>query len=90
VSLDFNPFSQIVILKVQDTGMGMSSEEISNLFKLFNRSQSAVNAYPSGVGIGLYFASEIVKAHQGRIWAESAGPGRGSAFYVELPEKRRG
>jgi len=85
VSLDFNPFAQTVILKVQDTGMGMSSEEISNLFKLFNRSQAAVNTYPSGVGIGLYFASEIVKAHQGRIWAESAGPDRGSAFYIELP-----
>lgn len=85
VSLDFNPFAQTVILKVQDTGMGMSSEEISNLFKLFNRSQAAVNTYPSGVGIGLYFASEIVKAHQGHIWAESAGPDRGSAFYIELP-----
>ena len=87
VSLEFNPHNQTILLKVKDTGMGMSPEEINNLFQLFNRSQAAVNTYPSGVGIGLYFASEIVKAHQGRIWAESAGINQGSTFYVELKTK---
>jgi len=67
--------------------MGMTPQEKEKLFQLFERSKDAVSAYPSGVGIGLYFASEIVKAHNGKIWAESQGKGKGSTFYVELPVK---
>jgi len=36
-------------------------------------------------GIGLFVAREIITAHRGRVWAESAGPGYGSTFFVELP-----
>ncbi|HOS88252.1 MAG TPA: hypothetical protein PL093_02080 [Candidatus Pacearchaeota archaeon] len=59
----------------------------SGIFIFLAGLYSYVNTYPSGVGIGLYFASEIVKAHQGRIWAESAGINQGSTFYVELKTK---
>ncbi|MDP3962636.1 MAG: ATP-binding protein [bacterium] len=39
-----------------------------------------------GTGLGLFVAKEIVLAHNGKIWAESDGEGRGSAFFVELEE----
>lgn len=39
-------------------------------------------------GLGLYIASEIVKAHGGCVWAESEGEGKGSQFYVEPPEAK--
>jgi len=37
------------------------------------------------MGLGLYVAKEMVKAHNGKIWAESEGKGKGSMFIVELP-----
>jgi len=38
-----------------------------------------------GFGLGLYVARLIVDEHKGRIWAESAGLGKGSAFMMEVP-----
>lgn len=37
-----------------------------------------------GSGLGLYLAKEIAEAHKGRVWVESEGPGKGSAFFMEL------
>jgi len=36
-------------------------------------------------GFGLSFVKGVVEAHKGRVWAESAGPNKGSTFYLELP-----
>jgi len=74
---------QIVIT---DTGIGMEPEEIAGLFaKTFERGEQAKKLYTTGRGIGLYLAYQIIKAHGGRLWAESEGRGKGSTFYIELP-----
>ena len=74
---------QIVIT---DTGIGMEPEEIAGLFaKTFERGEEAKKLYTTGRGIGLYLAYQIIKAHGGRLWAESEGRGKGSTFYIELP-----
>jgi len=39
-------------------------------------------------GIGLYFASQIIKANDGRLWAESEGRRKGSTFYIECRLKK--
>jgi len=71
---------------VKDTGLGISREEVKNLFvRLFERGKEAKEIHGTGRGIGLFIASHIIKAHKGKIWAESEGKGKGSAFYVELP-----
>jgi len=71
---------------VKDTGIGMTPEETKNVFgRQFERGQAAKKVYTLGRGIGLYIAANIVKAHNGRTWAESEGPGKGSTFFVELP-----
>lgn len=72
--------------KVQDTGVGIDKKELPNLFKKFSRGANAPRYHTEGVGIGLYVAKRMMEEHKGEIWAESAGDGKGSAFFVKLPE----
>jgi signal transduction histidine kinase len=77
-----------VIFKVSDTGVGINPAVMVKLFKKFSRAENAHEVNIHGTGLGLFIAREIMNAHKGRIWAESAGEGKGSQFYVELPEVR--
>ena len=70
-----------------DFGIGIRPEDIVNLFKKFSRGQGTSTIHTEGTGLGLYVAKEMVEAHQGKIWAESKGRGRGSKFWFELPIK---
>jgi len=75
-------------IMIQDTGIGIGGKEINSLFeKTFERSKGAQKLYTLGRGIGLYISSSIIKAHNGKIWAESSGENSGSTFYIELPIK---
>src|SRR3989344_1079099 len=74
-----------VIIVVQDTGIGISKEKLATLFETqFERGEQAQKT-AEGKGVGLYLASQIIKAHHGKAWAESEGEGKGSTFYIELP-----
>ena len=72
---------------VSDSGLGMSQEDLPNLFKKFSRGEGTSAIHTEGTGLGLYVAKEMVEAHKGKIWAESKGRGRGSKFWFELPIK---
>jgi signal transduction histidine kinase len=72
---------------VADTGEGFTKEEREKLFESFSRGSAGQKYWVEGAGIGLYVAKKIVELHQGKIWAESEGKGKGSKFYVELPIK---
>lgn len=72
--------------KVADTGVGIRPDVLPKLFQKFTRAPNASESNIHGTGLGLFIAKEIMNAHAGRIWAESAGEGKGSQFYVELPE----
>ncbi|MFH1294074.1 MAG: ATP-binding protein [Pseudomonadota bacterium] len=74
-------------IKISDTGMGMTEEEIKNLFQMFSRSKTSSRLHTEGTGIGLYIAKKFVEMHKGKLWAESQGRGKGSAFFIELPIK---
>lgn len=72
-------------IEVKDTGIGMNSEDQKFLFeKVFQRSKEAWLQNATGKGIGLYLSAQIIKAHGGKIWAESEGSGKGSTFNIEL------
>jgi len=72
----------------RDTGMGISKEDMKDLFSgVFERGVEAKKVFTTGRGIGLYIASQIIQAHNGRIWAESEGSNKGSTFFIELPIK---
>jgi signal transduction histidine kinase len=74
-------------VEITDTGVGISKDEIANLFEKFSRTKNANKVNVIGTGLGLYLAKMIVEAHKGKIWAESKGEGQGSKFIVELPKK---
>lgn len=73
-----------VIISVKDTGVGIKPTVIPQLFQKFTRAPDASETNILGTGLGLYVADQILKAHDGRAWAESAGQGKGSQFYIEL------
>lgn len=72
-----------MVFSVFDSGHGMSKELLPRLFEEFHRDKDEKRI--EGSGLGLYIAKNIVEAHKGKIWAESDGEGKGSAFFVELP-----
>lgn len=71
------------VVYVKDRGVGIPLEHQSMIFERFFRVQSE---HPNmrGTGLGLSLVQEIVKAHNGNIWLESA-VGKGSCFYLKLP-----
>ncbi len=73
-----------VLLSVQDTGVGIPEEDKSLLFTEGGRGKDSVKVNVDSTGYGLYTVKLIVDAHKGKVWAESLGTGKGSAFFVEL------
>lgn len=73
-------------LRVQDTGIGISAEDLKHVFERFYRADTSVQgmADPGGTGLGLNIARWIVEEHQGQIRLESQ-PGKGTAAIVTLP-----
>lgn len=77
-----------IVFSLSDTGIGMNDTTKEKIFKKFSRADGVSKVYTEGTGLGLYVAKEIIKKHEGRIWAESKGESYGSTFYVELEAKR--
>jgi two-component system sensor histidine kinase VicK len=71
-------------VSIKDEGIGVKPQDITRLFDRYYRVESKNTAHISGFGIGLYLSSEIIKQHQGHIWAEST-PGNGSTFHFSIP-----
>jgi len=76
-----------VLIAISDTGLGMDKEQINQIFEKFQRGATGEKAWTGGAGLGLFIAKKFVELHQGKIWAESEGEGKGSTFFIELPIK---
>ncbi len=74
-----------VILSVADEGAGIPPDKLARLFDRFYQVEKGSVQAQKGAGIGLALCKAITEAHDGRIWAESAGAGAGSVFFVKLP-----
>jgi signal transduction histidine kinase len=84
VTLFFDKTRHKFIFRVEDNGIGIAPETLPLLFNKFSRAGNANKANIKGTGLGLYVAKQIVEAHHGKIYAASAGEGKGSTFIVEL------
>ncbi|WP_218082050.1 sensor histidine kinase [Anthocerotibacter panamensis] len=72
---------------VEDTGSGLSHQDLKRVFERFYQSQSTRSV--PGTGLGLYLSRQIVEAHGGEIWA-ACRPERGCTFGVRLPLRQAG
>jgi PAS domain S-box-containing protein len=74
-----------IVIKIQDTGVGIPPEEQGRVFEKFYRASNAAKG-AEGSGLGLAIVKSIVESHQGRVWVESIF-GAGSTFVVLLPSQ---
>lgn len=87
VFVDFVDDRKSITFLVRDMGIGIKKEDLSLIFSEFYRTKEATSRDTEGMGLGLYISKDIVRRHNGKIWVESEGEGKGSTFYVKLPLK---
>jgi len=87
IQLDIRGLADAIELSVIDSGIGLSSQALKNVFDPFAQQAHAVGFNPTGLGIGLAVVRDVVEAHGGRVTASSAGLGHGSRFVVTLPRQ---
>ncbi len=73
-----------VVIEVTDEGIGIPKEAMSNLFKRFYRTQTAVERGIAGTGLGLYMVKENLRNYNGQVSVQST-LGKGTTFTVRLP-----
>jgi histidine kinase len=74
-----------VQVEIQDDGIGIPAEHLEHIFTRFYRVDPSPSRAGGGSGIGLTIAKHLVEGHGGRIWAQSAGAGKGGRFTFSLP-----
>lgn len=74
-----------VALSIADSGVGIDAHLLPHVFDLFTQGERTPDRSLGGLGLGLALAKSVVDLHGGRVTAESAGAGLGSAFTVTLP-----
>jgi signal transduction histidine kinase len=82
VNIESKPVDGKMRFCVKDTGKGMEHEDLKKVFKPFVIERN--KRHKNGFGLNLPLARSIIVGHEGRIWAESDGPGSGSSFCFEL------
>lgn len=75
----------LIRFTVEDTGVGITQDDMKNLFTEGGHGANSAKINVESTGFGLYIVKNIIEAHNGKVWAESEGEGKGSRFIVELP-----
>jgi signal transduction histidine kinase len=83
VAVDGPPLAGFLQFSVTDTGLGMDAEQLARIFQPFDR-LGAQRGTVAGTGLGLAISKQLAEAMGGGIRVSSE-PGRGTAFFVNLP-----
>lgn len=86
ITLDISDKGDDVLLKVSDSGIGISESELENIFNPFYRTDDAHDGF-EGSGVGLSLVKSIISLHHGQVYAESV-KGRGTSFNLVLHKGR--
>src|SRR5260370_22079 len=73
------------IIRVRDTGIGISAEVLPRSFDLFTQAERSLDRSQGGLGIGLTLVRRLVELHDGSVVVSSGGVGRGSEFVIRIP-----
>lgn len=84
VSLSLRQSGDRVTLEVKDSGIGISREDIPKIFEKFYQVDPSNAGQVRGFGLGLYYAKEFIRAHNGTITVESE-PGKGTSVSISIP-----
>ena len=84
ISINKDASGRFARVSVADTGIGISKDDLKNLFQKLYRGSNAAQAEPNGSGLGLYIAKNIVHRHGGEMGVESE-LNRGSTFWFTVP-----
>lgn len=85
ISLSVDHRGSYVTIAVRDNGVGLSVDLMPYLFDYFSQSERTIDRAEGGLGLGLGLVKTLVDLHDGKVWAESEGEGKGSVFFVSLP-----
>lgn len=88
IDINLEKVNNSVKFSIKDSGIGLTKKEINVLFRKFSkidRTSEEIDLDMEGTGLGLYISKEIIKLHNGEIWAESKGRNKGSTFIIKLP-----
>jgi PAS domain S-box-containing protein len=83
--LNVEPAGSQVVVRVKDTGIGLSAESLAHVFDMFYQVDRSYARSEGGLGLGLTLVRQLVEMHGGTIDARSAGINQGSEFDVRLP-----
>jgi PAS domain S-box-containing protein len=85
IEVTVRPLPGECAVHIVDTGIGIDSDMLPQVFQLFTQGRQAADRIPSGLGIGLSLVDRLVQMHGGRVTAHSEGRGKGSEFVISLP-----
>ena len=74
---------------MRDTGKGIAARDLPRVFDSFHAGDPSTTRREGGLGLGMSIVRHIVEAHGGRVWAASAGEGRGATLVAEIPAPAR-
>lgn len=84
IDLDTETVNEQLVVKITDTGIGMTADEIKNIFKQYSQGSHCLG----GLGLGLAISRKLVELHNGSINAASLGKGKGATFSIKFPITR--
>ena len=87
IDISFEPGEHHLLIHFRDNGIGIVKEERNRIFRKFYRGHSNDLVAVGGSGIGLYLVQQIARLHDGKVVADSEGPGKGSLLTLILPKK---